>query len=58
MSKETCDGIVALHIEIKINPADFYTWDAERIRAYFDGLAKAIAAANGQWKANQPENIP
>lgn len=46
MAKETCDGLIAIHISIKINPTEFCTWDAERIRAYFDGLAKAIAAAN------------
>ena len=48
MSKQTTDGIIAFCVQIKIEATQMSTWEPERIKAFFDGLAQAKSAAEGE----------
>ena len=47
MSKTDIAGIIGLHLSIKVDAQQMASWPTERITAFFDGLAKAIEAAEG-----------
>lgn len=46
--KESTAGIIACHIELKIDAAELKTWEPSRIKAFFDGMAKIIEAKEGK----------
>ena len=43
--KVSADGIVALHVSIKIDVNEMKNWTPERITALFDGMAQVRNAA-------------
>lgn len=49
MSKQTTDGVIAFCIQVKIEASTMREWEPERIKAFFDGIAKAEAAARGDF---------
>lgn len=46
--KSTTDGIIALHVEVKVSPHEMRDWSPGRIEQFFKGLAMAREAAAGE----------
>ena len=47
MAKELTAGIVAFHISAQIDVSQMGDMPPEQITAFFDGIAKVVAASNG-----------
>jgi hypothetical protein len=46
--QQGADGAISLQVSVKVNLADLKGWSADRITAFFSGVAKVIAAQQGE----------
>lgn len=47
MSAAETEGMVALHVSVRIDASEMRSWEAWRIRTFFTGLVQAIEACDG-----------
>lgn len=52
LPSEPTEGVVEFHIDIKVNMAELSGWSADRISAFFSGIAKVLASKEGIEKNN------
>jgi hypothetical protein len=46
-TKDLAEGLVQFNVSVRVNMSEFGSWEADRITAFFSGIAKVLAAKSG-----------